>query len=184
MKKNLIATLLVAVGVAGLMSCNDDSTTTGNNDTLTTDNTVNSTTSTSDYSAMADSFQRNSEAGKYMDVRTGKQIKISVDRTTGAKVNTATNEPVTRYIYVMDSDWWVYDAEGNQLGKAKWENDKVLFDDNGKWVEYDVKWKTDEDGTKMKSGDTKIKTDEDGSKLKTNDKKVKTDEDGTKTKDN
>jgi hypothetical protein len=135
---------------------------------------------------MADEFQRNSDAGKYRDVRTGKPIKISVDRTTGKKQNTETNEPVTRYIYTDNDDWWVYDWEGNRLGRAKLENNKMLFEDSSNnWVEYEVKWKDDGDESKMKSEDLKVKEEKDGDlKVKTDDQKVKKDEDGTKKKDN
>ncbi len=122
-----------------------------------------------------------------MDAKTGKPIKISVDRTTGKKINAENNEPVTRYILVDNNDWWVYDWEGTRLGRAKLENDKVLYEgDNNEWVEYDVKWKNDGDENKMKSDDIKVKTEKDGdTKVKTDDKKVKVEEDGkVKEKDN
>jgi hypothetical protein len=165
-------------------------------DTSSVSNTENSgsTTTTNDYAARADEFDRNSEAGKYMDARTGKPVKLSVDRSTGRVTNRENSQEVTRYIYVDNNDWWVYDWEGNKLGKAKWEKDKVWFDDNGNWVDYDAKWKddatdtkvkVDEDETKMKTDDTKIKVEKDGDyKIKTGDKKIKKDEDGTKVKDN
>jgi hypothetical protein len=135
---------------------------------------------------MADEFQRNSDAGKYKDVRTGEPLKISVDRTSGKKLNAETNEPVTRYIYVDNNDWWVYDWEGNRLGRAKLENNKLLFEDSANnWVDYDVKWKDDDDESKMKSEDLKVKEEKDGDlKVKTGDQKVKKDEDGTKKKNN
>lgn len=184
MKKQIFS--LVAALSLGFAACNSDSSNTSATSDSTTTTTATTTTSSSgDYAAMADEFQRNSDAGKYMDVRTGKPIKISVDRTSGKKLNTETNEPVTRYIFVDDSDWWVYDWEGTRLGRAKLENDKVLFEDsNNKWVDYEVKWKND-DESKMKTDDIKIKTEKDGdTKIKTKDKKIKTDEDGRKEKDN
>lgn len=160
----------------------------------TTTENSGSVTTTNDYSARADEFEKNSEAGKYMDVRTGKPVHLSVNRSTGRVTNKENNQEITRYIYVDNNDWWVYDGEGNQLGKAKWENDKVWFDDNGNWVDYDAKWKddatdtkmkADEDETKLKTDDTKIKVEKDGDyKIKTGDKKIKKDEDGTKVKDN
>ena len=135
---------------------------------------------------MADEFDRNSEAGKYRDVRTGEPIRISVDKTSGKKLNAETNENVTRYILVDDGDWWVYDWEGNRLGRAKMEDNKILFEDsNNNWVDYDVKWKNDDGETKMKTDDIKVKTEKDGDmKIKTKDKKIKKDEDGTKVEDN
>ena len=169
----------------GFAACKSD----GNDTNETTDSTTNvttTTTSSSDYAAMADEFDRNSEAGKYMDVRTGKPIKISVDRTTGKKINTETNEPVTRYILVDNTDWWVYDWEGTRLGRAKMEGDKVLYEDeNNEWVDYEVKWKNDDDESKMKTDDMKVKTEKDGDmKIKTDDKKIKVEDGKVKEKDN
>ncbi|MGV3528020.1 MAG: hypothetical protein ACO1OO_03925 [Flavisolibacter sp.] len=178
MKKVMLG--LIAFSVAGIFAaCNNDAQTSEN-----TDSTTVTTTSTGDYAAMADEFDRNSEAGKYVDVHTGKPIKISVDRTTGKKVNAETKEPVTRYIMIDGPEWWVYDIDGNRLGQAKLDNGTVLFDDNGNWVDYDTKWKDDGDESKYKSDDMKVKTDEDGMKIKTDDQKIKVDEDGTKVKDN
>jgi hypothetical protein len=184
MKKQIFS--LMAVLSLGFAACNSDSNTSTTTDSTTTSAGTTTTTSSGDYAAMADEFQRNSDAGKYMDVRTGKPIKISVDKSTGKKTNTETNEPVTRYIFADDSDWWVYDWEGNRLGRAKMENDRVLFEDSSNnWVDYDVKWKNDDDETKMKSDDIKVKTEKDGDKkIKTDDKVIKKDEDGTKVKDN
>jgi hypothetical protein len=188
---------LMAASVLIFASCNNDADGDNNKDSATTTGTTDnsgSTTTTTDYAAKADEFERNSEAGKYMDVRTGKPVKLSMDRSTGRVTNRENNQEVTRYIYVDNNDWWVYDWEGKQLGKAKWEKDKVWFDDNGNWVDYDAKWKDDdsdtkvkidEDESKMKTDDTKIKVEKDGDyKIKTKDKKIKKDEDGTKVKDN
>jgi hypothetical protein len=188
--KKLIFSLITFLSL-GFIACNNDSTTSETTDSTTTTTTTttdaSTTTSSSDYTAMADEFQRNSDAGKYMDVKTGKPIKISVDKTTGKKINLTTNEPVTRYIYVDNNDWWVYDWEGSRLGRAKMDNNKVMFEDsvNKNWVDYDVKWKNDSDESKMKTDDIKVKTEKDGDiKIKTKDKVIKKDEDGTKVKDN
>jgi hypothetical protein len=188
--KKLIFSLITFLSL-GFIACNNDSTTSETTDSTTTTTTTttdaSTTTSSSDYTAMADEFQRNSDAGKYMDVKTGKPIKISVDKTTGKKINLTTNEPVTRYIYVDNNDWWVYDWEGSRLGRAKMDNNKVMFEDsvNKNWVDYDVKWKNDSDESKMKTDDIKVKTEKDGDiKIKTKDKVIKKEEDGTKVKDN
>ncbi|MES2882339.1 MAG: hypothetical protein V4676_09345 [Bacteroidota bacterium] len=184
MKKQFLG--LLTVVALGFTACNNDKDTTSE----ITDSTGSTTTvvnSTNDYTALADSFQRVSDAGMFMDARTGAPIKISVDRTTGRRTNAATSEPITRYIYVDNSDWWVYDADGVQQGRAKMDGDKVMYQGDGdKWVDYDTKWKVDEDGdTKMKSDDMKIKTDKDGDiKIKTDSTKTKIDKDGkVKTKE-
>jgi len=189
MKKTAIFSLLTGTVLFALVSCDNDATTSNNADspTITTPTTEVSTT---DWSAKADEMQTRSDAGKYMDVRTGKPVKLSMDRSTGKIMNSTNNEPVTRYVYVDNDDWWVMDWEGKQLGKAKWEKDKMWYDDNGNWIEYDMKWKDEDDkmkmdeDTKMKDDDSKTKKDGDESKTKTGDKKIKTDKDGTKIKDN
>jgi len=194
--KTKFFSLLAATMLFGLVACENSGNKNDKEDNTAVGNTgsENTETSTGDYAAKAGEFERNSEAGKYMDVRTGKPIRLSVDKSSGRIINSENSQPVTRYIYVDNNDWWVYDWEGNKLGQAKVENDKVLFDDNGSWVDYDVKWKDDENDTKVKmdedeskikTGDTKIKVEKDGDyKIKTGDKKIKKDEDGTKVKDN
>jgi len=177
----------MAVLALGFAACNSDSNTSTTTDSTNT--TANTTTSSSsgDYAAMAGEFDRNSEAGKYRDVKTGEPIKISVDKTNGQKMNAETREPITRYIYIDNSDWWVYDDAGTRLGRAKMENNKMLFEDSAthNWVDYDVKWKNDGDETKMKTDGLKVKTEKDGDmKIKTNDTVIKKDEDGVKGKDN
>jgi len=189
MKRSKVFTFMTAMAVTTLVACNNDADTTAGNDSsnagTTPENTATTNTSTGAYSAMADSFRLNSDAGKYRDARTGSPIKINVDQTTGAKMNAETNQPIDRYIYVVDdSDWWVYDNAGTQLGRAKMDNDKLLFEDDSKWVEYDMKWKADDGGLKGKGDDIKIKTEKDGdTKIKVGDKKIKADEDGVKIKE-
>jgi hypothetical protein len=186
MKKKIFS--LVAVLSLGFMACNNDGDNTAGTDTTTTttNTTAGTVTTTGDYSAMADEFQKNSEAGKYRDARSGKNIKISVDRTTGKKLNVETNEPVTRYIFIDNNEWWVYDEEGNRIREAKMENDKLVYrGENNMWVPWDkIKW--DEDGSgKYEDDSTKIKIEKDGDmKIKTNDKKVKVEDGKTTVRDN
>lgn len=195
--KTKLFSLAAASLLFGLVACNNDGDTTANNDSTGnangTETASNSATSSGNYAALADTFRVNSEAGRYRDVKSGKPIKISVDPSTGRRVNVETNEPVTRYVYVMDNDWWLYDDGDTRLGRVRWENEKMMYDDNGNWIDYETKWKdgdskikVDEgDGEiKIKDGDTKTKIEKDGDvKTKTDGKKVKTDEDGTKIKD-
>ena len=184
MKKKIFS--LIAVLSLGFVACNNDADTTAEGDTTTTNTTAGTITTTGDYSAMADEFQKNSEAGKYRDAKTGKQISISVDRSTGAKMNATTNEPLTRYIYIDNDDWWVYDENGNRIREAKMENDKLLYmDDSKAWVPWDkIKWDEDGEG-KYEDDSTKIKIEKDGDmKIKTNDKKVKVEDGKTKVDDN
>jgi hypothetical protein len=183
MKKKIFS--LVAVLSLGFAACNNDGDNTASEDTTTTNTTTTGTaTSTGDYSAMADEFQKNSEAGKYRDAQTGKTIKISVDRTTGKKLNVETNEPVRRYIYIDNDAWWVYDEEGNRIREAKMENDKIVYKEGDAWVPWDkIKWDEDGEG-KYEDDSTKIKIEKDGDmKIKKGDKKVKVEDGKTTVKD-
>lgn len=187
MKKQLFSVLALAIGFA---ACNNDGDTTagtGDSTSLTTTTTdantaTTSNTSSTDYNALADSFRVNSEAGNYLNPRTGKPMRIRYDATTRRAVDETTGEPVWRY--VDRRNWWVYSDDNDtwtQAGTAKMENDRIVYQgDNDAWVDYDVRYKT-EDEQKMqtwkeKNGDIKVKVDKDGD-IKVKDKKT-----GEKTK--
>jgi uncharacterized lipoprotein NlpE involved in copper resistance len=181
--KSKIFSLVVATITLGFIACNNDGDSTSVTDSTTTDVTTNN--STSSYAAQSDSFRINSEAGNYLDARTGKPIKINVDASTCARVNAETNEPVD--YYVDKRTWWVYGNNSwDTIGSAQMQGNELRYrDDNDKWVSFDEKWKVDEgDGeAKMKAGDTKAKVESDGDgQVKTEDDKVKTDEEGIKVK--
>lgn len=184
--KAKIFSLVAATITLGFSACNSEGDNTGYTDSTTTTTTdVNSNTSTGSYAAQADSFRINSEAGNYLDARTGKPLRINVDATTGSRMNAETNEPVD--YYVDRRTWWVYgDESWDTIGSAQMKGNELRYrGDNDKWVTFGEKWKVDEgDGeAKMKTGDSKIKIEKDGdSKIKTEDGKVKTDEDGVKVK--
>ena len=91
--KTKIFSLVAATITLGFAACNSDGDNTTSTDSTTTTD-VSTNTSTGNYAAQADSFKINSEAGNYLDARTGKPIKINVDATTGERVNAETNEPV------------------------------------------------------------------------------------------
>lgn len=205
------AALLVTLAAC---SNNSDSTSSTDDSTATTNSTagteLTTTSSEGSYAAMADSVERNSQQGYYINPRTGKAYSnLKVDRTSG-RITDEAGEPVWRY--VDRRNWWVYgdndmnDTMGNwgQVGEARMDGEKLMYKGDGdKWVDYDTKWKKDDDEWKMKSGDTKIKVEKDGdikikdgdsktkidgedgsSKTKTKNGTIKTDEDGTKKKDN
>jgi hypothetical protein len=182
--KTKIFSLVAATITLGFVACNNDGDSTSSTDSTTSTTTdATTTTSTGNYAAQADSFRINSEAGNYLDARTGKPIKIKVDASTGARLNVETNEPVD--YYVDRRTWWVYgDDSWDTIGSAQMEGNELRYrSDNDKWVTFEEKWKTDGADTKMKSGDSKTKTEKDGdTKTKTDDGKAKTDEDGTKVK--
>ena len=201
---------MVAVALAtGVVACNNDSEGTASADSLNNDNNTAATTvtTTGNYAALADSARINSEAGNYLDARTGKPMRMTVDPQTGVRTNAETGEPV--YRYVDKRTWWVYggmpDAPTwDKVGEARMQGSNIEFkDSNDAWVNYDrlykemdikqgeewkmkvgdTKIKVEEDGDmKVKTPDGKYKVDEDGSKLKTDDKKIKKDDDGVKVK--
>lgn len=210
MKTRLFSALAIVAAI-GFTACNNSSESASTTDTTTTTTATTTTTSTNNYAALADTFQTNSTAGNYLDLRTGKPLHISVNKSTGVKTNTENNEPV-RY-YVDKRTWWVYDANsGKTLSEAKMDGSNLRYkDQSGNWVSADDYWKTLDMSTGSMSGDTtgtgtsgttgtstsgstgtgkvsdggnKVK-DENGTKVKVADHgdKVKvTDENGNKTK--
>ena len=197
MKKTRFFSFFAAALAVGMVACNNDSDGTANADSLTNADTANTATTTTttqtDYTALADTFRTNSEAGNYLDPRTGKSIRISVDPQTGARTNAETGEPVWRY--VDRRNWWVYSGDDTDMmwdtvGQARMENNRIMYrGDNDSWRTYDENqtWRT-EDETRTKSwktkvGDTKIKVSKDGDiKVKDKDGKVKYDADDNKIK--
>jgi hypothetical protein len=194
MKKNKIFGLLAAASIVlGFTACNNSSDGTASNDTTT--NTMDATTagaesSTTDYAAFADSVERNSQSGYYLNPRTGKKLTLKVDRNSGAVSDASTGEPVWRY--VDNRNWWVYglddDYTWDAMGEAQMKSDKLTYrSDDDKWVDYDVRWKSQDENLsktwKTKSGDVKIKFGKDGDiKIKDKDGKVKYDADDNKVK--
>jgi hypothetical protein len=191
MKQNKIFTLLMALGVAAFVSCNNSSDATADNsDSLGTNSTAGSSTTTTNYSAYADEIERNSSEGNYINPKTGKAYKkLTVNHENGA-ITDENNEPVWRY--VDKRTWWVYGVDDDwnwtKLGEAKMENDQLVYKDNsGKWVSYDKAWSTNDETInktwKAKSGDAKIKFDKDGDiKYKDDSTRVKYDADDNKIK--
>jgi hypothetical protein len=195
MKKNKIFGLLTAGLALGFVACNDSSDKTGTaTDSLgtNTDNTATVTDNTTvDYSAFADSVERNSQSGYYLNARTGKPQKLKVNRTSGEITDESTGEPVWRY--VDNRNWWVYglddsDWSWDTRGEAKLQGDKLVYKGDGdKWVEYDDQWKMEDEtitkGWKDKSNGVKIKVGKDGDiKIKDKSGTVKYDADDNKIK--
>jgi hypothetical protein len=191
MKQNKIFTLLMALGVAAFVSCNNSSDTTADNsDSTGANSTAGSSTSTSNYSAYADEIEKNSSEGNYINPKTGKAYgKLTVNRETG-EITDENNEPVWRY--VDKRTWWVYGVDDDwnwtKLGEAKMDNDQLVYKDNsGNWVTYDKAWSTNDESInktwKAKSGDAKIKFDKDGDiKYKDDSTRIKYDADDNKIK--
>lgn len=198
MKKYFFSGLAVTAIALGFTACSNSANDTANNDSAaTTATTTETTTATSSgsYAAMADSVERNSQQGYYLNPKTGKPYsKLTVDRSSG-RITDEAGEPVWRY--VDNRTWWVYGGnDWNKVGEAQMQKDKLMYkDDNGKWQNYNTVWgKADEDSitkwkvsdggnkVKMETSDgskLKVKEDEEGNtKIKTEDQKVKVDANG------
>lgn len=212
MKKQFLSLAAIAALALGMVSCGNnasesatgDSTrsTTDSSTTTSTTGTTSMSTSTNSYAAMADSVERNSGQGYYLNPKTGKPYgKLTVDRNTGY-ITTEAGEHVWRY--VDKRNWWVYGdkdmndtvATWDTVGEAEMKNNKLMYKDEGdKWVDYNARWMKDDEaatkkwkesdrGDKVKmvtdEGDKiKVKTDEEGNtKVKMNGEKVKVDSAG------
>ena len=141
MKKTTLFSLLSLFIAAGFSACNSN----GNN-TTTTDSTstttTTTTTSTGNYAARADSLRINSQAGDYLNPRTGKNVTLTMDTTTGA-ITDETGRPVKRY--VDKRTWHVYDAAtGDTVGSAQMSNGNLMYrGTTGDWETYDKRWSDD-----------------------------------------
>lgn len=195
MKKNKFLSLLTVGIVFSFAACNNSSDGTSSNDTINTmasDTTgmANTATSSVDYSAFADSVERNSQSGYYLNPKSGKKLNLKVNRTSGSVTDAESGEPVWRY--VDNRNWWVYGLDDDyywyEMGEAKMQSDKLMYkSDDDKWVDYDARWKDKDDNLsktwKSKSGDVKIKFGKDGDiKIKDKDGKTKYDADDNKIK--
>jgi len=182
--KTKLLSFLAATLLLGFAACNSEGEGNTASDTATTDdNTATTTTSSTDYAARADSFRINSEAGNYLDPRTGKSLRINYDPQTRRTTNAETGEPVWRY--VDRRTWWVYggDTSDNwtQVGEAREDQGRVMYKgDNDQWVTYEDRWRTEDERMardwKARYGDVKVKVGKDG------DIKVKNKKTGEKTK--
>lgn len=185
MKRTFLGLAASAFLALGFVACDNAADDKDNADSLNQTTTQTTTTSEGTYAAMADTVERNSQSGYYLNPKTGKPYsRLTVDRSTG-RITDEAGEPVWRY--VDNRNWWVYGYDGsnwNNVGEAKMDNNSVKYKADGdNWVDYDTKWKKEDDEWKMKTEDTKIKVDDDGMKIKTDDQKIKVDEDGVKKDD-
>jgi len=195
MKQRILGFCAAAV-IVGLTACSNDggsasntndSASTATNTTTGTETTTSTTTSEGAYAAMADSVERNSQQGYYLNPRTGKAYNnLKVDRSTG-RITSEAGEPVWRY--VDRRNWWVYGGDNwGQVGEAKMQGEKLMYKgDNDQWVDYDARWKKDdgdmEKKWKSENGDAKMKVEKDGDiKIKDGDTKIKHDADEGETK--
>jgi hypothetical protein len=158
MKRNRIVNLIIASAALTAVSCNNNGNGTGSTDSTNTTNTATTTqTSTNNYAARADSFRVNSEGGNYLNPRTGKPYKLSMNTQTGA-VSDESGHPVKRY--VDKRTWWIYDAaSGDTVGSARMNNGNLMYrGTNGDWVPYEKRWTDDMDSSSMNTNNSSVTT--------------------------
>ncbi len=190
MNKKFFGFLLVIT--VGALACNNDADNTAANDTTdtatatTTETTTTSTTT--DYAAMGEEFKSASDAGNFLEPKTGKSIRIAIDPSTGARFNAETGEPVWRY--VDRRTWWLYGGDDwNKIGEVKMDGSTLKYKgENDTWVTYEERWPndaTEQKEWKEKIGNTKYKVSSDGDikiKNKETGEKIKYDADDNKIK--
>ena len=173
---------LGALLFVGVVSCNQSSNSSTSTDSTSTSTTTGesasgSTTASSTTAATVD------ENATYLDLSTGKNIKVKKDQT-GRYINSETNEPLKYYVNPTTAD--TFDVEGRVVNNAlvKAPNGDYSVDEN-KITTSDGKIKTQGDGdVKFKQGDVKGKVETDGDmKLKQGDTKEKVKDDEYKRKD-
>jgi hypothetical protein len=142
----------------------------------------------------------NNPNGEYIDLTTGKTIKIEKDEETGYMVNADSKKPVYLYVNPSTKDTF-YGRTGKKVnnhvivtdnGNYKFDDDDYVYrngeyklktdDSDVKVKDGDYKMKTDDGDVKVKDGDYKRKTDDGDVKIKNGDVKIKTDDGEVKVK--
>jgi hypothetical protein len=180
------AFVITAIAVACLSACKD-----GTESTTTTDSTLNSSSTSATGSEMSSATSTSTinirPDASYVDLKSGKQVKLRVDTTTNYVVNVETNEPIYYYIDPSTSD--TFDRGGQNVSNA------LIRGSDGNYTvdESRLKMKMQSDGdikTKDEAGNkTKVETDgkiknksADGTKEKLDGDKYKSKSDTGKTK--
>jgi hypothetical protein len=124
----------------------------------------------------------NNPDADYIDLTSGKTIRVEKDEETGFMVNAETKKPVYLYVNPATKDTF-YGRTGKKVNKyiTVRDNGNYYYDDDDYvYKNGDYKLKTDDGDIKEKDGDYKKKTDDGDVKIKDGDYKVKTDKDGDK----
>jgi hypothetical protein len=185
MKCTTYLSAVVLATAATVSSCsNDDKSTTTNTDSLNT-STVTTTAGSTRRTIL-------SEADGYIDLKTGKTIRIRKDPANNTYV-AEDMTPLDIYVNTVTYDtFWgpeavpvnnalIHDASG------MWIVDEMRVERNGegykaKSEDGELKIKDNENELKMKDGDAKLKSNENEYKYKDDGIKVKSNEDKTKIK--
>ena len=192
--KNLIP-MATAFALLTFTACNNgtEETTTADSTTSTTE--MNTPSSSEGAGMTATTFD---ESASYVDLKSGKSVKVKRDMATGYITNTEDNTPMSFYYNPATNDTFNRDgmvvnnylirsgAGDYTLDETRW---KVKVDEDGDFKAKDgdgskVKIDGNEPEMKIKTEEGKMKSDENSSKVKTDDMKMKTKDGKTKVKDN
>ncbi len=114
--------------------------------------------------AMAITSCNRAADARYIDLRTGKEVVLEKDESSGLWVDVDTRKPVYIYVDTKTNDT-IYGNTGRVI------NGEIVRLDNG-----DYKYSGDIESSEYKSGDYKMEVEKDGDvKIKDGDQKVKID---------
>jgi hypothetical protein len=173
----------------GMTACNSGSTTTTTDSTtVAVDTSQQSSSST--VSGSSNTAVHFDPSASYVDLKTGKPVKLRVDTVTHYIVEEVTNQPVMFYINPATND--TFDRTGRIVNRALTRGSNgdytvdesritVSSDDNSSTSTTDTA-NTTADETTTATGSSKTKIKEDKLKQKTDNSKVKVKDDKVKVK--
>ncbi len=125
----------------------------------------------------------NNPDAEYIDLTSGKTIRVEKDNETGFMVNAETKKPVYLYVNQSARDTF-YGRTGKKINNhvIHADDDYRYDDDDYVYKNGDYKVKEDDEDIKIKDGDYKKKTDDGDVKIKDGDYKKKTDDGDVKIK--
>ncbi|GEO12243.1 hypothetical protein [Segetibacter aerophilus] len=148
MKKKFLALGTMCFLVAMVACNNGESTTTTDSTTVSTGS---SQTSNDEVAASQNIRVQLDPSVSYVDLKTGKPVKLRVDTVTRYIVNEVSNEPVTYYINPATSD--TFDARGRLVNRAL-----VRSSDGDYTIDETRLTLTEDDNSNMTSTDTTTNT--------------------------
>jgi hypothetical protein len=116
--------------------------------------------------ALVFAFSCSNEKGRYIDLRTGKTVRMEKDPQTGLWVDATTKQPVYIYVDSKNGDT-IYGKTGVVInGHVRRGSDNIY------WYDADMK----DNGYEVKNDNYKVEVEKDGDvKIKDGDKKTKID---------
>jgi len=159
MKKTVLFT---SIAIAAAVACNDGSETTTTTDSTTTSTGSNTTSEGADMTTSASGTININPDANYVDLKTGKSVKLRVDTVNHYVVEASSSQPI--YFYIDPSTNDTFDRSGTLVNNA------LVRGADGEYTvdQSRLKVKIQDDGDmKMKDGEgNKLKVDPNDDKLK------------------